>query len=473
MTKSDEKKIEKGRCIYLGFAKLVAVLGILMSARAAGATQENRSHTRYFLVPDNSGSMRQSARFRRAIQALERWVEGLDCNPDVTIELLVAADHVVHQGTIELRDENSRAQVLDRLRELKVERSSRTVFEKIDEELAAFIGKHTRPNERFGVVFVTDGRSDLPASDLRLQEMGDQVLSLSGGLYAAISGPIPAQENLVGGTRGRTPASQQEPAWSRSKYRRLLTPSVTIVEPSPMRAYLLEHLLGGFNPVRIRLEVKNSSEISREIRLRAHAPDGATGRFIPDTVVLPGGATKDVWLDVDVTSPVSGVILISAQAPDGSVTESRLNAEITTKSWLASNWISMGGSLVVLALLLVVLLTVSRRVWFVVPLGRPERGFYIRPGEDVPLSAADPGFPSGTWIRRRRGALWLRTDSEPMRVAGIAVQPGRNVRYRPHTPIDAGNASVVLDRRSRREAARHAVIIAGVSERAMPCDDLL
>jgi hypothetical protein len=436
-------------------------------------SQERRSRARLYTVLDNSGSMRRSDRFHCGVHALERWVDALDSHSDVIIELLVATDHVVHQGTFELRDENNRGQILDRLRDLEAERTSRTFFRTIDDELATFIKQHTRAEERFGVVFVTDGRSDQPQNDWRLQELGDQVLSLGGGLYAAVSGSVPEQEALSGLASSQTKSPRREAARSRCRYRRLLAPSIAFESSAALRATLRQRFFGGFDPIWVSIGIENTSESAREVRLDARAPDGMTAQFIPAVARLAGNKEADLKVAIAATSDVSGSIVLTALTPDGSVVETKLVAEVTVESWLGSNWLIVSGVAVVGALLLGIFLTHRRRAWFIVPLGRPEHGLYIRHGDSVPLNMTDPAVPSGVWLKRRWGGLWLRTDGEPMRVAGIPVQHGRDIRYRLRTPIDVGDASVVLDRRSRRQASSCPPIIAGASERVTACDELL
>jgi hypothetical protein len=198
-----------------------------------------------------------------------------------------------------------------------------------------------------------------------------------------------------------------------------------------------------------------------------------TAQFVPAVATLAGKKATELKVDVVATSDVTGYVVLIAHAPDGSAAEATLRAEITVKSWLASNWPIVVGCGAVGAVLIGIFLTLRRRAWFIAPLGRPEHGLYIRPGDAVPLNAADPAIPSGVWLKRRWGGLWLRTDGEPVRVGGIPVQPGREIRYRLRAPIDAGAASVVLDRRSRRQAAARPPIIVGASERVTACDELL
>lgn len=454
-------------------AAIALSLALLVASRETYASEQDQTSTRVYSVLDNSGSMRWACRFRRGVQALERWAESVELRAGMTIELLVAADQVVHQGTFPLRSESERAALLDRLRELEPERASSTVFRKIDEELATFVARTARPDERFGVVFITDGRSDAPATDLRLQELGDQVLVLGGGLYAAVSGLVPGQEELLGAKQGQLPSSRFEPRRSRSRCRRLFGPSIAIAPALPVRAEVRERLLGGFAPVPATIQVENSSEIAREVRLQAQAPEDTRVRFIPSTLVVAAGAKAEAMLEIEVVSPVSGSIIITAQGPDSEPVETTLKAEIATKPWLSSNWMALVVSAAAATLLFVVLLRVSRRPWFIVPIGRPDRGFEIRPGEEVSLSMADPGFPSGIWIVRRRRGLCLRTGGEPVRLSGAPVQPGREVPYRLHTPIDAGSSSIVLDRRSRRQARVYTPVIASAMEHAPGGNDLL
>jgi hypothetical protein len=452
---------------------LVLFLVLSMPSREARASGNEVNKTRIYAVLDNSGSMRRSDRFRHGVQAVERWVESLEPHPDLTIELLVAADHVVHQGAFFVRDEDERARLLDRLRELQPERISKTVFRQIDDEVAALVRQHTRPDERFAVLFVTDGHSDEPETDLRLQDLGDQVLFLGNKLYAAVSGSVPAQDALTGLANSEASSPRREPVRSRSQYRRLLVPSITFESSSALRATLRQRFFGGFDPLWLSVGIENTSEIAREVHLEARTPDGMTAQFVPAVAVLAGKKATELKVEIAAVSDVSGSIVLTARAPDGSAAEATLRAEITVESWLASNWPIVAGCAVVGAILIGILLTFRRRAWFIAPIGEPEHGLYIRHGDAVPLNAADPAVPSGVWLKRRWGGLWLRSDGEPMRVGGIPVQPGREIRYRLRTPIDAGAASVVLDRRSRRNAAARPPIIAGASERVTACDELL
>jgi len=454
-------------------ACLIPFLVLSMSAGEARASGNDINKIRIYAGLDNSGSMRRSDRFRHGVHAIERWVEALEPNSNLIIELLVAADHVVHQGTFSVRDEDERARLLDRLRELQPERMSKTLFRQIDNEVAALVRQHTRPDERFGVLFVTDGRSDEPETDLRLQDLGDQVVVLGNGLYAAVSGSLPAQDALTGLANSQANLPRREPAHSRSKYRRLLAPSITFQSSSVLRATLRQRFFGGFDPLWVSIGIENTSEIAREVHLEARTPDGMTAEFVPAVATLAGKKATELKIEIAVASDVSGSVVLTARAPDGSAAETTLWVEITVESWLASNWPIVAGCAVVGAVLLGFFLTFRRRAWFIAPIGRPEHGLYIRPGDTVPLNAADPAVPSGVWLKRRWGSLWLRTDGEPVRVGGIPVKPGREIRYRLRTPIDAGAASVVLDRRSRRQAAARPAFIAATSERATACDELL
>jgi hypothetical protein len=454
-------------------AAIALTLPLLAVTREVFASEQDQMRTRIYEVLDNSGSMRSASRFRRGVRALERWAQAAELHSGLTVELLVAADRVVPQGTFPLRSERERVILLDRLRELELERASNTVFRRIDEELAAFVARTAHPDERFGVVFITDGRSDTPATDLRLQDLGDQVLVLGGGLYGAVSGVVPGQEELLGAKQGQVPSSRSEPGRSRSRCRRLFGSSISITPSVPVSAEVRERLLGGFAPVLTTIQVENSGEVAREVRLQAQAPEGTGVRFIPSTLVVAAGAKAEATLDIEVASPVSGPIIVTAQGPDGDPVEATLKAEISTESWLVSNWMALVVFAATATLLFTVLLRVRRRPWFIIPIGRPDRGFEIRPGEEVPLSMADPTFPSGIWIGRRRGVLWLRTAGEPVRLAGVPVQPGRDVPYRLRTPIDAGSASVVLDHRSRRPARVCAPVIEGAMEHAATGNDLL
>ena len=467
-----EHERERKRSNLLVLTTIVLTLALLVPGREAYAS-EQALNTRVYAALDNSGSMQRDNRFHRGVQAFERWAESVELRPGLVVELLVAADHVVHQGTFPLRSETDRGTLLDRLRELELERNSTTVFRKIDGELAAFVASTVHPDERFGVVFVTDGRSDAPATDMRLRELGDQLLTLGGGLYAAVSGSVPGQEELFGIRQGQASSPRSEPRRSQSRCRRLFSPSIAIVAPAPLRTEVRERLLGGFGPAQTTIQVENSGEIAREVRLQAEAPKGSTARFVPSSLVIAAGAKVEAAVDIDVTSAVSGSSIVAAQGTDGAVVEATLKVEIATKPWLLSNWKPLVLSTAVAAIILAFLFRVSRRPWFIVPIGRPDRGFEIRPGEEVPLSIADPGFPSGVQIVRRRGGLWLRTSDEPVRLGGASIQPGREVSYRIRTPIDAGSASVVLDRRSRRQAGVHPLVIAGTMENADASNDLL
>lgn len=454
-------------------AAIALTLVLFAPAGDAYASGQEQTTTRVYAVLDNSGSMRTAGRFRRGVEALERWAESIDLGPGLTVEILVAADQVSHQGTFLLRVESDRDAMLDRLRELEPERASTTLFRKIDEELAAFVARTTRADERFGVVFVTDGRSDTPATDLRLQELGDQLIILGGGLYAVVSGSVPGQEELSGAKQGQARSPRFETPSSRSRCRRLFRPSMAIAPPAPLRAEVRERLLGGIAPVRATVHLENTSEVARDVHLQAKAPAGTTVRFFPSTLTVAGKAKAQATLEIEVASPVSGSIAIFAEGPDGGVTEATLLVEIATRPWLTSNWMALSGLAAATTLLLALLFRASRRPWSIVPIGRPDRGFEIRPGEEVPLSMAEPAFPAGIWIARRRGGLRLRTSDEPVRLGGTPVQPGREVPYSLRTPIDAGAVSVVLDRRSRRQAGVHPLVIAGAIERAATGNDLL
>ncbi|MBN2559514.1 MAG: VWA domain-containing protein [Phycisphaerae bacterium] len=452
---------------------ITLTLALLATTAEIHASEQDQVSSRLYAVLDNSGSMRRAFRFRRGVEALERWAESVDIHTGLTVELLVAADEVVHYGTFPLQSESDRGAMLDRLRELEPERSSTTVFRKIDEELASFVARTTRADERFGVVFITDGLSDVPATDLRLAELGDRLLLLGGGLYAAVSGLVPGQEELLDAKQGQSPSPRFESRRSRSRCRRLFGPSIAVATPPPLRAEVDELLLGGSVPVRSMIQVENTSEIAREVRLQAQAPEGSTARFVPDALVIAARAKAEVTLEIEVVSPLSGSIVLAAQGPDGAVVETTLNAEITTRPWLLGNWAALVAFAAAATLLFAILFRLSQRPWFIVPIGRPDRGFQICPDEEVPLSMADPGFPSGIWIARRRGGLWLRTSDEPVRLGGALLQPGREVPCRLRTPIDAGAASVVLDRRSRRQAGAHPLLIAGAMEHAPGGNDLL
>lgn len=464
-------KVQSSYLVAIGLLVSLALPAVLV--REASASEPDQIQTRISIEIDNSGSMRRAARFRRSVQLVEHWVEGLHLRVGLAVDLFVAADHVVHEGSYSFRDENERGRLLDHLRELHAERHTRTVFRRIDDELATFVEQHARPEERLGFIFVTDGQSDEPESDLSLPELGDQVLSLGNGLYAVVSGAIPQRDALIGRANDPTRPVHQDSAKAQGKCRRLLAPSISFERTPPVLVNLRERLLGGYEPVSVTIAIGNSNQMARAVQLQVRTPDGVSGHFVPSTVVLPGRERTEALLELAVTSPISGPLFLTAQGPDGNQAEAILKAEITTMSWLDSNWMAIAGFGMMTAMLFGILVKVTRRAWYLVPIGWPDRGFYLRPGDESPLSAADPGFPSGTSIKRRRGGLWLRTDGEPMRVGGVAIQVGRDVRYRLHTPIEAGTASVVLDIRSHREAANRPVIIAGASERATACDDLL
>lgn len=453
--------------------RFILFLMLAMSSEAARAAGNDAGKIRIYAALDNSGSMRQSNRFRQGIGAMELWVEALEPQANLTIELLVAADHVVHQGTFLVRDEGERARLLDRLHELQPERVSKTVFRQIDEEVAALVRQHTRPDERFGVLFVTDGRSDEPATDLRLQDLGDQVLFLGHGLYAAASGAIPAQDAITGLANNQASLPRRGPARSHSKYRQLLAPSIVFGSLSALHATVRQRFFGGVDPLWVSAGIENTSEIAREVRIETRAPDGMTAQVVPTVATLGENKTMDLKIEVAVASDISDSMALIARTPDGNTVETTLRAEITVKSWFASNWPFVGGCTAFGIALLGVFLIYGRRAWFIVALGKPEHGLYIRSGEAVPLNTADPAVPPGVWLKRRWGGLWLRTDEDAIRVGGVPLQPGREVRYRLRTPIDAGAASIVLDRRSHRQATARPIIIAGASDGITACDELL
>jgi len=404
---------------------------------------------------DNSGSMRHHGRFRRAVRALQRWLESLDSRMDITIEILTAADTVVPRGEFRLGDGASLSRVLDSLDELETQSSSRTIFRKIDEGTADFVAAHVRPNQVAGLVFVTDGISDAPENDLRLEDLGDEVLPLGDGLYAVISGVVPAQEAIKGtASNSRTIVSQREPARAPSRCRRLFAPSIAISVPRSISKTLRRHLLGSLDPVFVAAIVENSGDIAREVQIEVELPPGAAGRVEPDRVVLAPRSKTTVGIEISAISPVSGTFVTRVQEPDGSTAKWGTAVDFVAGSWWAGNKFALAGFGMSVAVTLALLLAVARRKWFVMPLGRSDRGFWLGPGEEVSLNAADPDFPPGTWVARRRGGLWVRTEDKQLRVGSATARPGHDVRVRPRAPIECDHASVVLDRRSRRDAAR-------------------
>jgi len=155
------------------------------------------------------------------------------------------------------------------------------LFRRIDDELATFVEQHARPEERLGFIFVTDGQSDEPESDLSLPELGDQVLSLGNGLYAVVSGAIPQRDALIGRANDPTRPVHQDSAKAQGKCRRLLAPSIYFERTPPVLVNLRERLVEGISE-----HIPNAYLIGhRYRRLPGHVSIGISGQE-PESIKL-------------------------------------------------------------------------------------------------------------------------------------------------------------------------------------------
>jgi hypothetical protein len=363
-----------------------------------------------------------------------------------TIELLTASDHISAIGTyvIDQDDGLGLARALD---EMKPKRYSRTVFRTIDAEIADYVASRARPDEEVAIAIISDGLSDEQAKDLTLLDLGDQMVAVGGGVFAAVSAHFPAVEAFVISDSALDRAHKVASARPKSRLRRLLPTNITFSpRASTINPTLHAKFIKGYESVTINLVVGNEGALPRLLQLRAQGPQGAEVGVEPATVVLEGHERATVALVVSASEPVNGEIVVTAQAPDGTSARSAIEATISLDPW--SPMRAWALALVVAGILVVILTawSLGRHGLAIVPAGQDDPVVELRRGDIVPITTFAPEFPAGVSLGRGWVGLYVETSGAAVSLGGVPIRGGGKVRYRLRTDIEAGGVTVILDR---------------------------
>jgi len=430
------------RCLLLAVATSI----MLTHPAILAAAPDGSAPMRVFLVDDDSGSMTRGNRFAFSRASLRRWAESFEPENKTTVELLRASDHISAVGAYAIDQDEGLAALTRALDELKPKRYSRTVFRTIDAELAEYVASHARPDEEVVIAIISDGISDEPAKDLSLLDLGDQMVAVGGGVFAAVSAHFPAVEALVVSDSALDRARRAAPTRPKSRLRRLLPTNIAFSpRASTINRTLVAKFIRGYESTTISLAISNEGTLPRLLRLHAEGPEGAVVGVEPATVVLESHGRAAVSVAVSASKPVDGAIVVTAEAPDGTSARSAIEATISLDPWSPARvWALVLISAGMLAVVFVAWV-LGRRGMAIAPAGQSDPVVELRRGDVVPITTFSRDFPAGVSVGRGWLGFYVATSGVPVRLGGVPIRGGK-ARYPLRTDIEAGEATVILDR---------------------------
>jgi hypothetical protein len=400
---------------------------------------------------DDSGSMSEGHRLSSAVMALKHWSQSAATGAPVVVDLVGVSDHLTPLGTFALGNAGEFNAFFAALDAIKAKRHTRTLFRMIDADLAALVDMKAKANVDVAVAIISDGVSDEPSVDLELIELGDTLVELGSGVFASLSAGFPDADSLKG-----TAGSVHPPKVAghpRSRLRQTLSANISFSVPAPLEGKLRAKLLGGYEPVRVPLQVRNDGTFPRELRLHVKGPSGSTTSIAPNTLFLQSHGRAAAAVYIEGYAAVIGEISVTAESSKLTVAQTSFRSSLSPEPWALSNWRLLGTGAGLSLLLVIVFWRMSGRPILLTPVGQNDPAIELRRRDVVPVAMFAQGFPADVVIGRGAlfGWLFVKTAGIPVLVNGLPIPVDVAIRYRLRSAIEAAGVVVVLDELHRSQ----------------------